>query len=161
MVHTSYGIGKFINISASPDSGDEEMNILYRDNTILHVPLSQAHLVSRYIGLGSKTPELNKLGDSKWQRAKKSAERSVADYAAQLLNVQAERQTGKGCSHPPDSKWMWEFESSFPFRETQDQLRAIAQTKADMESTRPMDRLICGDVGFGKRKLPSAPPSNA
>ena len=85
VVHTSYGIGKFINISASPDSGDEEMNILYRDNTILHVPLSQAHLVSRYIGLGSKTPELNKLGDSKWQRAKKSAERSVADYAAQLL----------------------------------------------------------------------------
>lgn len=80
MVHTSYGIGKFINISASPDSGDEEMNILYRDNTILHVPLSQAHLVSRYIGLGSKTPELNKLGDSKAAR-KKSAERSVADYA--------------------------------------------------------------------------------
>lgn len=73
VVHTSYGIGKFINISTSPDSGDEEMNILYRDNTILHVPLSQAHLVSRYIGLGSKTPELNKLGDSKWQRAKKSA----------------------------------------------------------------------------------------
>ena len=129
VVHTSYGIGKFINISTSPDSGDEEMNILYRDNTILHVPLSQAHLVSRYIGLGSKTPELNKLGDAKWQRAKKSAERSVADYAAQLLNVQAERQTGKGYSHPPDSKWMWEFESSFPFRETQDQLRAIAQTK--------------------------------
>lgn len=153
VVHTSYGIGKFINISASPDSGDEEMNILYRDNTILHVPLSQAHLVSRYIGLGSKTPELNKLGDSKWQRAKKSAERSVADYAAQLLNVQAERQTGKGYSHPPDSKWMWEFESSFPFRETQDQLRAIAQTKADMESTRPMDRLICGDVGFGKTEV--------
>lgn len=91
----------------------------------------------------------------------KSAERSVADYAAQLINVQAERQTGKGYSHPPDSKWMWEFENSFPFRETQDQLRAIAQTKADMESTRPMDRLICGDVGFGKRKLPSAPPSNA
>ena len=65
-------------------------------------PLSQAHLVSRYIGLGSKTPELNKRGDSKWQRAKKSAERSVADYAAQLRNVQAERQTGKGYSHPPD-----------------------------------------------------------
>ncbi|WP_418682409.1 transcription-repair coupling factor, partial [Akkermansia sp.] len=153
VVHTSYGIGKFINISTSPDSGDEEMNILYRDNTILHVPLSQAHLVSRYIGLGSRTPELNKLGDSKWQRAKKSAERSVADYAAQLLNVQAERQTGKGYSHPPDSKWMWEFESSFPFRETPDQLRAIAQTKADMESTRPMDRLICGDVGFGKTEV--------
>lgn len=77
----------------------------------------------------------------------------MADYAAQLLNVQAERQTGKGYSHPPDSKWMWEFESSFPFRETPDQLRAIAQTKADMESTRPMDRLICGDVGFGKTEV--------
>jgi len=153
VVHTSYGIGKFISISTSPDSGDEEINILYRDNTLLHVPLSQAHLVSRYIGLGSKTPELNKLGDAKWQRAKKSAERSVADYAAQLLNVQAERQTGKGYSHPPDSKWMWEFENSFPFRETQDQLRAIAQTKADMESPRPMDRLICGDVGFGKTEV--------
>lgn len=153
VVHTSYGIGKFINISTSTDSGDEEMNILYRNNTILHVPLSQAHLVSRYIGLGNKTPELNKLGDSKWQRAKKSAERSVADYAAQLLNVQAERQTGKGYSHPPDSKWMWEFENSFPFRETQDQLRAIAQTKSDMESPRPMDRLICGDVGFGKTEV--------
>ncbi len=153
VVHTSYGIGKFINISTSADTGDEEMNILYRDNTILHVPLRQAHLVSRYIGLGSKTPELNKLGDNKWARAKKSAERSVADYAAQLLSVQAERQTGKGYSHPPDSKWMWEFESSFPFRETPDQLRAIAQTKADMESTQPMDRLICGDVGFGKTEV--------
>lgn len=71
VVHTSYGIGKFINISTSPDSGDEEMNILYRDNTILHVPLSQAHLVSRYIGLGSRTPELNKLGDSKWAARQK------------------------------------------------------------------------------------------
>lgn len=153
VVHTSYGIGKFINISTSPDSGDEEMNILYRDNTILHVPLSQAHLVSRYIGLGNKTPLLNKLGDAKWQRAKKSAERSVADYAAQLLNVQADRQTGKGYSHPPDSKWMWEFEDSFPYRETPDQLRAISQTKSDMESARPMDRLICGDVGFGKTEV--------
>ncbi len=153
VVHTGYGIGKFINISTSPDTGDEEMNILYRDNAILHVPLSHAHLISRYIGLGSKTPELNKLGDSKWARAKKSAERSVADYAAQLLSVHAERQTGKGYAHPPDSKWMWEFESSFPYRETPDQLRAIAQTKADMESTQPMDRLICGDVGFGKTEV--------
>lgn len=153
VVHTSYGIGKFINISTSDDTGDEEMNILYRDNTILHVPLSQAHLVSRYIGLGSKTPELNKLGDARWQRARKAAERSVADYAAQLLNVQAARQTGKGYNHPPDNKWMWEFENSFPYRETPDQLRAIAQTKADMESGKPMDRLICGDVGFGKTEV--------
>lgn len=153
VVHSTYGIGKFICISTSEDTGDDEMHILYKNNTHLHVPLSQAHLVSRYIGLGNKAPTLNSLADNKWQRAKKNAERSVSDYAAQLLRIQAERRATKGYSHPPDSKWMWEFESSFPFRETPDQLRAILQTKADMESDKPMDRLICGDVGFGKTEV--------
>lgn len=129
VVHTSYGIGKFINISTSPDSGD-------RGN---EHPLPGQHHPARPPQPGAPGFPLHRPGSrtrdstnwgSKWQRAKKSAERSVADYAAQLLNVQAERQTGKGYSHPPDSKWMWEFESSFPFRETPDQLRAIAQTRA-------------------------------
>lgn len=153
IVHMSYGIGKLIGIGVSDDSGDEEMRLLYHGNTILHVPLSQAHLVTKYIGLGNKAPNLSKIGDGKWAKAKKSAERAVADYAAQLLNIQAERNSDSGFSHAPDSKWMWEFESSFPFRETPDQLRAIAQTKADMESSQPMDRLICGDVGFGKTEV--------
>lgn len=153
VVHSAHGIGKFIRIAKSADSGDEEMEILYRDNAILHLPLSQAHLVCRYIGLGAKAPQLNKLGDARWQKAKKSAEKAVADYAAQLLQIQAQRNTGTGHTHPPDNKWMWEFENSFPYRETPDQLRAIAQTKADMETPRSMDRLICGDVGFGKTEV--------
>lgn len=153
VVHSSHGIGKFIRISKSTDSGDEEMEILYRDNAVLHLPLSQAHLVCRYIGLGAKAPQLNKLGDARWQKAKKSAEKAVADYAAQLLQIQAQRNTGSGYAHPPDNKWMWEFENSFPYRETPDQLRAIAQSKADMETPRAMDRLICGDVGFGKTEV--------
>ncbi|MFR1411298.1 MAG: DEAD/DEAH box helicase [Akkermansia sp.] len=124
------------------------MNILYRDNTILR-PLSQAHLVSRYIGLGSKTPELNKLGTPNGS-APKSAERSVADYAAQLLNVR--RNARQERLQPPRTANGCGIEAPF-LPETQDQLRAIAQTKADMESTRPMDRLICGDVGFGKTEV--------
>ncbi|MEG0024066.1 MAG: transcription-repair coupling factor [Akkermansia sp.] len=153
VVHSTHGIGKFIRIALSDDTGDEEMQILYRDNTVLHIPLSQSHLVCRYIGLGNKAPELNKLGDARWQKAKKSAEKAVEDYAAQLLQIQAQRTTNQGCAHPPDNKWMWEFENSFPYKETPDQLRAIAQTKADMETDRPMDRLICGDVGFGKTEV--------
>lgn len=152
VVHTSHGIGKFIGI-AHNDKGDEEMRILYRDNVTLHVPLTQAHLVSKYIGLGNKSPQLNKLGDARWQRARKNAQKAVSDYAAQLLKIQAERSSGTGYTHPADNRWMWEFENSFPYRETPDQLRAIAETKADMESDRPMDRLICGDVGFGKTEV--------
>jgi transcription-repair coupling factor (superfamily II helicase) len=153
VVHTTHGIGKFIKIAPSEENGDEEMQILFRNNTILHVPLMQAHLVSRYIGLGNKTPELSKLGDAKWAKAKNAAEKAVLDYAAQMLDLQAKRKTGNGFKHPPDNHWMWEFENSFPFKETPDQLRAISQTKADMESERPMDRLICGDVGFGKTEV--------
>lgn len=153
VVHTSHGIGKFIGIGFSNDKGDEEMRILYRDNVTLHVPLNQAHLVSKYIGLGNKAPQLNKLGDARWQRARKNAEKAVSDYAAQLLQIQAERSSGKGYAHPHDNRWMWEFENSFPYRETPDQLHAITDTKADMESDKPMDRLICGDVGFGKTEV--------
>ncbi len=153
VVHTTHGIGKFIRIASSDDTGDEEMQILYKDNAILHVPLSQAHLVCRYIGLGNKSPDLNKLGDTRWQKARKSAEKAVADYAAHLLEIQAKRNTDTGYAHPPDNHWMWEFENSFPYRETPDQLRAISQTKADMESAKAMDRLICGDVGFGKTEV--------
>ncbi|MBT9450214.1 transcription-repair coupling factor [Akkermansia glycaniphila] len=153
VIHASHGLGKYIGIDKSPDTGEEEMYIEYRGGVKLGIPIRQSHLVSKYIGLGTKTPELSKLGDAKWVRACKAAEKAVADYAAQLLEVQAERETNQGYAHPADSAWMWEFESSFPYRETPDQLRAIQQAKADMESPRPMDRLICGDVGFGKTEV--------
>ena len=153
VVHAAHGVGSFIGIVRHEETGEEELHIQYAGGVLLRIPLSQAHLVSKYVGLGSKMPELNKLGDSRWQRACRAAEMAVADYAAQLLEVQAERESNKAEPHPPDSSWMWQFEASFPFRETPDQLAAIRATKQDMESSRPMDRLICGDVGFGKTEV--------
>lgn len=153
VIHASHGLGRFLGIMVDEASGEEELHIEYKGGVILRIPLRQAHLVSKYVGLGTKTPELNRLGDSRWARTCKAAEQAVADYAAQLLEIQAERDTRPGCAHPADSSWMREFEESFPYRETPDQLRAILQTKTDMESVRPMDRLICGDVGFGKTEV--------
>ena len=152
VVHADYGIGRFQGLSLG-DGGDEELNIEYRDGSTLHVPIDQAHLVSRYVGVGGKTPLLSRLGDGRWGKVRKATEAAIMDYAAKLLRTHAEREAQRGHSHPPDTKWMWEFENSFPYTETPDQLRAISDTKSDMESDQPMDRLICGDVGFGKTEV--------
>ena len=151
VVHYEYGLAKFRGVQQGDDG--EELLLEYRDGGLLGVPLEQAHLVGKYVGMGGKTPDLNKLGGSAWKTARKSAEKSILDYAAQLLRVQAERQHEVGYSHPADTKWMWEFERSFHFTETIDQRRAIEDTKQDLEKPRPMDRLICGDVGFGKTEV--------
>jgi transcription-repair coupling factor (superfamily II helicase) len=151
VVHYEYGIARFRGIQQGDDG--EEMLLEYRDAALLGVPLEQAHLVGKYIGIGGKAPDLNKLGGAAWKTARKAAEKSILDYAAQLLRVQAERQHEPGYAHPPDSKWMWEFERSFHYTETADQRRAIDETKHDLEAARPMDRLICGDVGFGKTEV--------
>ncbi len=151
VVHYEYGIARYRGIQQG-DEG-EELVLEYRDGSMLGVPLEQAHLIGKYVGLGGKTPELNKLGSASWKIARKSAEKSILDYAAQLLRVQAERSSETGFAHPPDSRWMWEFERSFHYTETVDQRRAIEETKLDLESTKPMDRLICGDVGFGKTEV--------
>jgi transcription-repair coupling factor (superfamily II helicase) len=151
VVHSEYGIGKFRGIQDGDDG--EEITIEYQGGALLSVPLDQAHLIGKYIGMGGKTPELGKLGGNTWKNTRKAAEKSILDYAAQLLRVQAERQAVPGIPHPPDSRWMWEFENSFHHVETPDQRRAIEQSKRDMESARPMDRLICGDVGFGKTEV--------
>ena len=116
-------------------------------------PLEQAYLVSRYVGAGKKSPPLSSLGDGKWARAKIKAAASIFDYAGKMLAIQAERQMQPGYAFTPDTKWQAEFERSFPFRETPDQMKAIIDTKIDMERPRPMDRLICGDVGFGKTEV--------
>jgi len=151
VVHYEYGVARFQGIQPG-DEGDE-LVLEYRDGSLLGVPLEQAHLVGKYVGLGGKTPELNKLGGTAWKNARKAAEKSILDYAAQLLRVQAERQSEEGFAHPPDTRWMWEFERSFHYTETIDQRTAIEDTKLDLESSRPMDRLICGDVGFGKTEV--------
>lgn len=151
VIHYEYGLAKFRGIEKGEEG--EELTLEYRDGMLLSVPLEQAHLVGKYVGMGGKTPQLTKLGGSSWRSARKAAERSIADYAAQLLRVQAEREQQPGQAHPVDNHWMWEFEKSFHFTETVDQQRAIEETKRDMESPRPMDRLVCGDVGFGKTEV--------
>ena len=155
VVHIDYGIGKFRGIKdkETADGNEEVLEIEYDDQARLYVPLDQAHLVSRYIGTGKKAPKLSKLGDKRWSRLRRDAENSIMDYAAKLLSIQAEREAHLGFSHPPDNKWQWEFENAFIYKETPDQLRAIEDAKADMERTKPMDRLICGDVGFGKTEV--------
>ena len=151
VVHYEYGVARFRGIQQGDDG--EELLLEYKDGALLGVPLEQAHLVGKFVGLGGKTPDLTKLGGVAWKNARKSAEKSILDYAAQLLRVQAERQHEAGHAHPADTKWMWEFERSFHFTETADQRRAIEETKHDLEQARPMDRLICGDVGFGKTEV--------
>jgi transcription-repair coupling factor (superfamily II helicase) len=156
VVHLEYGIGKYRGlVTKRHEDGSEEEQVVieYADQAKLYVPLQRAYLVSRYVGLGKIDPALSKLGDGKWTKTKKNAEASIFDYAQELLKIQAERQTGVGFEHVPDSKWQNEFENAFLYKETPDQLSAIRDTKADMESRRPMDRLICGDVGFGKTEV--------
>lgn len=155
VVHLEYGIGKFkgIRTRGTEEGGQEVLEIEYEDSARLFVPLDQAHLVSRYVGTGKKAPKLSRLGDKRWARTRREAENSILDYAGRLLSIQAERQAHRGFAHSPDNKWQWEFEHAFIYKETPDQLRAIAEAKADMESARPMDRLVCGDVGFGKTEV--------
>jgi len=156
VVHLEHGIGRYEGMKSIPraDGTHEEVLVLaFADDARLYVPLEQSYLVSRYVGVGKKNPPLSALGDGKWSKARKSAEKAVYDYAARLLKMHAERETARGHAFPADNKWQHEFETSFVFKETPDQLTAITATKADMESERPMDRLICGDVGFGKTEV--------
>jgi transcription-repair coupling factor (superfamily II helicase) len=156
VVHLEHGVARFSGLTKIPtsDKGEQEVLALeFADEAKLYVPLEQAYLVSRYVGVGKRSPKLSSLADAKWARAKKLAASSIFDYAGKMLAVQAERETVPGRAFGPDTKWQLEFEHSFPFRETPDQMKAIIDAKIDMERPRPMDRLICGDVGFGKTEV--------
>lgn len=152
VVHLEHGLGRFAGLEKGADN-EEVLVIEYAHDARLLVPLEQAWQVARYVGLGKRNPDLSELGDGKWERAKQKAQRSIFDYAASMLKTQAERDTHPGYAFGPDTHWQKEFEDAFPFQETDDQLRAIADAKLDMEGDRPMDRLICGDVGFGKTEV--------
>lgn len=157
VVHVEHGVAIYQGMSTLPaESGQGERQVLvleFAGEAKLYVPLEQAYLVSRYVGVGRQRPPLDRLGGTRWERAKGQAEKAIMDYAARLLRVQAERQLGQGFAFPPDTPWQKEFESSFIYELTPDQARAIEEVKRDMESPRPMDRLICGDVGFGKTEV--------
>jgi transcription-repair coupling factor (superfamily II helicase) len=154
VVHLEHGVGRFLGLQKlNAGQAQEVLALEFADEAKLYVPLEQAYLVSRYVGVGKKSPPLSSLADARWARAKKNAALSIFDYAGKMLALQAERETQAGHAFGPDTKWQVEFEHSFPFRETPDQLKAIIDTKIDMERSRSMDRLICGDVGFGKTEV--------
>ena len=155
VVHADHGIGKYLGLYEVEFQGrhQEVLAIEYAEKARLYVPVSQAHLLSRYVGVGRHRPQLHTLGGARWEREKQSAQRAVADLAGQLLEMQAARDALPGHAFAPDTTWQHEFENAFPFTETPDQLSAIQASKQDMESPRPMDRLICGDVGYGKTEV--------
>ncbi|MBU3665026.1 MAG: transcription-repair coupling factor [Chthoniobacterales bacterium] len=155
VVHLDYGIARYRGLGVIPgqEEAGEVLTLEFARGSKLYVPLDQGWKVSRYVGIGRKNPALSDLGDERWNRARARAEKSVLAYAEKLLRVQAERESHTGTAFPPDNAWQCEFEEAFPFQETPDQARAIIETKQDMESGRPMDRLICGDVGFGKTEV--------
>ena len=164
VVHVQYGIGKFLGLKNLPAStgkhGDTECLVIeYASSGAeaeppkLYVPVSEAHLVGKYVGAGKANPPLNTLSGNRWRKAKEQAEHAVRDVAAEMLRIQAARETQTGHAFKSDTPWQGEFENAFIYEETPDQLTAIADTKADMERARPMDRLICGDVGFGKTEV--------
>jgi transcription-repair coupling factor (superfamily II helicase) len=165
VVHLEHGIGKFLGVIEMPRTDEsapvnstsqtsaEVLAVEFANEARLYVPLEQAQLVSRYVGVGKKSPPLSSLADAKWSRAKRNATTAIFDYAGKMLSLQAARQTNPGHAFGADTKWQAEFEHSFPYRETPDQLTSIIETKRDMEQPRPMDRLLCGDVGFGKTEV--------
>jgi len=154
-VHVEHGIGRFVGLQKiSKEDGEREYLVLeYAEGDRLYVPVDQADRVSRYVGAGEEKPALTRLGTSDWTRAKERVKRSVRDVARELLAIYSARQTQPGHAFSPDTPWQGELESSFPYMETPDQLQAIREVKADMEAARPMDRLICGDVGYGKTEV--------
>ena len=155
VVHVQHGIGKYLGLKSLDFNGtkQEVLSIEYADEARLYVPIDQAHLVSKYVGAGKRQPPLHQLGGALWQRQKLSAERAIMDLAANLLEIQAARNILEGHAFSPDTAWQHEFEAAFVYDETPDQLTAIEEVKRDMESSRPMDRLICGDVGYGKTEV--------
>ncbi len=154
VVHLEHGIGIFEGFVPAPGVEEEDVvAISYAGGARLYVPIAQAWQISRYAGLGRSGVELSDLGSRKWSAAKEKAVASVFDYAGRMLRLQAERQTISGHAFGLDTHWQKEFEEAFPHKETTDQLRAIEESKRDMESPRPMDRLVCGDVGFGKTEV--------
>ena len=155
VVHADHGLGRYLGLNEILFHGQtqEVLTIEYAEGAKLHVPVSQAHLLSRYIGGAPHAATLHTLGGKRWGRERAAAERAMEDMAASLLEVQAHRETLEGHAFPADTPWQHDFETSFPYRETVDQERVIREVKADMESSRPMDRLVCGDAGYGKTEV--------
>ncbi len=158
VVHEHHGVGRYVGMVKMPADGIEKdyVKIAYAGSDVLYVPATQLDLISKYIGGGEdaqETKKLSKLGGTDWERAKSKAKKAVQDLAKGLIQLYAQRQRQPGYAFSPDSPWQREFEEQFEYTETEDQLRCIQEIKRDMESPVPMDRLLCGDVGYGKTEV--------
>jgi len=155
VVHVDHGIGRFEGLRRmeAADGAREFMQLTYADEARLYVPLERMDLVQKYNSLGAVEPALDRLGGTGWAQRKARVKKSVAQMAEKLLRLYAERKVAKGFRFSPDSPWQREFEDGFEFEETKDQMRSIEEVKRDMESEQPMDRLLCGDVGYGKTEV--------
>ncbi len=155
VVHENHGIGQYIGMERLTVDGitRDYLHIRYRGEDKLYIPTDQMDMLQKYIGNTDAPPKVNKLGGKEWQTVKTKARGSVREMAQDLLRLYAERSREKGYAFSPDSPWQWEMEGDFPYDETPDQSDAIADIKADMEKEKPMDRLLCGDVGYGKTEV--------
>jgi transcription-repair coupling factor (superfamily II helicase) len=155
VVHVSHGIARFRGMQVLEKAGHQEEHLIleFRDVVRVYVPASKIDLVQKYVGGARTDPELSKFGGTAWQRKKDRVEAAVLDLASDMVDLQALREAQPGIAYPPDSEWQSEFEAAFPYEETPDQLTTMTELKRDMGRSRPMDRLICGDVGYGKTEL--------
>lgn len=155
VVHVNYGVGRFLGIDRLKAGGLERdyIKLEYADQETIFIPIEQVNLVQRYIGNEGREPRLDSLGNKSWEKKKARVKKSVEDLADRLIGLYARRRMAVGYTFPKDNEWQLSFEADFPYEETEDQLQAIREIKSDMESSRPMDRLLCGDVGFGKTEV--------
>lgn len=155
VVHMVHGIGLFKGLSKQEIGGEEKdyLTIEYANKDKLHMPAEQINLLCRYRGSGSVKPTLSRMGGNDWNNTKTKVKKAVEDIAQDLINLYARREISEGYTFEPDTVWQYEMEEAFEYTETPDQMKAINETKSDMENLKPMDRLICGDVGFGKTEV--------
>ncbi|MFN0056446.1 MAG: transcription-repair coupling factor [Planctomycetales bacterium] len=155
VVHLAKGIARYrgMQLLTQGDQQEEHLVLEFRDAVKMFVPVSLIHLVQKYVGGGNSAPTLSKVGTGSWERKKQAVANAVSDLAGDMLVLQAARDAKTGLAFPPDSHWQEEFEASFPYVATPDQVTAIGALKQDMQKPRPMDRLICGDVGYGKTEV--------
>ncbi len=155
VVHMVHGIGLFKGLSKQTIDGEEKdyLTIEYANNDKLYMPAEQINLLCRYRGSGSAKPSLSRMGGNDWNNTKNKVKKAVEDVAKELIYLYARRELSEGFSFEPDTVWQYEMEEAFEYTETPDQMKAINDTKSDMENLKPMDRLICGDVGFGKTEV--------
>ncbi|MCA1659660.1 MAG: DEAD/DEAH box helicase, partial [Verrucomicrobiaceae bacterium] len=155
VVHVAHGIAKFTGMQTIAKDGhsEEYLTLRFADNATLHVPAARINLIQKYVGGFQGHPQLSRLGSGAWEKQKAKVSEAVMDMAAELLEIQAARQAEAGQAYPPDTEWQREFEAEFPYEPTEDQVTAAEEIKQDMQKVRPMDRLLCGDVGYGKTEL--------